>query len=327
MSSQQRRKSYTVKFKLQVIKWYHENGSNAHAAANHFGINRSSVIDWLAKEDQLKKAEEPETTRHICGWRARYSVLDAEIFDFLSNERSAGRSVSNKQLMDKALDIAPKLNVPGTFKASCMWLKRWKQRNKVSMRCDTNDSQKLPVDYWNMLQVFRTSIIQQRAKYNIKPAHIFNMDQTMCRFDMVPTRTNDSIGRKSIRIVSTKATKKGFTVALCANGAGEKVPAVIIFKENGGKLGPRVREKINCPPNVLVMASTNGWMTSNLYHWWLNTVYGSDMAARRLLLVDNYKAHVTDESKRIVNENCNSELIFVPAGCTSLVQPMDVSIN
>ena len=55
MSSQQRRKSYTVKFKLQVITWYHENGSNAHATAKHFDINGSVIIDWLAKEDLLKK--------------------------------------------------------------------------------------------------------------------------------------------------------------------------------------------------------------------------------------------------------------------------------
>ena len=56
-------------------------------------------------------------------------------------------------------------------------------------------------------------------------------------------------------------------------------------------------------------------------------MYGSDMAAPRLLLVDYYKAHMTDESKRIVNENCNSELVFIPAGCTPLMQPMDVSVN
>ena len=148
----------------------------------------------------------------------------------------------------------------------------------------------------------------------------------MCQFDMVPNRTNDLTGSKTIRIVSTKAKKKGFTVALCANGAGEKLPVLMIFKEKGGKLGPRVSKTLTLPPNVAVTASQNGWMTGNLYHWWLNNVYGSNMAPRRLFLVDNYKAHLTEESKTIV-ENCNSELLFIPAGCTSLVQPMDVSVN
>ena len=50
-------------------------------------------------------------------------------------------------------------------------------------------------------------------QHHLTPEDIINMDQTMCRFDMVPGRTN---GKCSIRIVSTKATKKGFTVALAA---------------------------------------------------------------------------------------------------------------
>ena len=186
--------------------------------------------------------------------------------------------------------------------------------------------QKRPAEYWDVLHAFRSNIVQQRTKHCISREHLFNMDQTMCQFDMVPNRTNHSTGSKTIRIASTKATKKGFTVALCANGAGEKLPALIIFKEKGAKLGPRVSQAITIPPNVRISASDNGWMTSQLYHWWLNNVYGSNMAARRLLLVDNYKAHLTEESKTIV-KNCNSELVLIPAGCTSLVQPMDVSIN
>ena len=51
----------------------------------------------------------------------------------------------------------------------------------------------------------------------------------MCRFDMAPNRTNHTVGSKCVRIVTTKASKKGFTVALAANGAGEKLSALIIF--------------------------------------------------------------------------------------------------
>ena len=61
--------------------------------------------------------------------------------------------------------------------------------------------------------------------------------------------------------VSTKAKKKGFTVALAAKGNGDKVPALVIFKERDG---PRVRQSLVIPDNVQVTASTNGWMAAQL---------------------------------------------------------------
>ena len=45
-------------------------------------------------------------------------------------------------------------------------------------------------------------------------------------------------GSRTIRIKTTKAEKKGFTVALAATAAGAKLPAVI-FKERNGILGER----------------------------------------------------------------------------------------
>ena len=85
----------------------------------------------------------------------------------------------------------------------------------------------------------------------------------MCRFDMPPSRTNNKRGERTIRIKTTRAEKKGFTVALAATASGKKLPAMIIFKERGGSLGVRVWRSLRIPPNVRVRASTNGWMTTD----------------------------------------------------------------
>lgn len=67
----------------------------------------------------------------------------------------------------------------------------------------------------------------------------------MCRFDMSRSKTNDKRGTKTIRIKTTRAEKKGFTVALAAAADGTKLPAVVIFKERNGILGERVRRKLS----------------------------------------------------------------------------------
>ena len=63
----------------------------------------------------------------------------------------------------------------------------------------------------------------------------------MCRFDMPRRRTNHSRGKKTIRVKTTRAEKKGFTVGLAATASEVRLPAVIILKERGGVLGARVR--------------------------------------------------------------------------------------
>ena len=102
------------------------------------------------------------------------------------------------------------------------------------MRCGTNSAQKVPADYTDQLHHFQKSVIAVRKAKNIDPPQIINMDQTMCRFDMLPKRTNIKKGAKTVRIKTTRAEKKGFTVALAAMADGTKLPAVIIFKERSG---------------------------------------------------------------------------------------------
>ena len=171
-----------------------------------------------------------------------------------------------------------------------------------------------------------SSVIAARIKHSIIPDKIVNMDQTMVRFDMPCRRTNELKGKKTVRIKTSRAEKKGFTVALASTAAGDKLPAFLIFKERSGQLGQRVRRNLIYPGNVRVFASTNGWMTRELFHTWLRTVYKSHQQ-RKLLILDEYRPHKADDSRKIASEECNSEIVLIPGGCTSIAQPMDRSVN
>ena len=323
-----RRNSYTVEFKLSVIDWQRKNQASIHQTASEYSIDRKRVREWSQKYTLLRAnaGGTKKKRRKINGGRPPASVdLDLKVFEFLEAERSEGRVVTNDMLQMRALQIAGGLQLDA-FKASYGWLWRWKRRYGVGMRTGTNSAQKLPADYHDLLHIFRKSIIDVRKTMNIGPSGIVNMDQTMCRFDMPSTRTNSKRGEKTIRIKTTRAEKKGFTVALAATAAGDKLPAVIIFEERGGVLGKRVASKLSIPSNVRVRATSNGWMTQEEYHHWLLNIYGRK-AQRRLLIVGSYKPHQTEESVTKAKERCNAEVIIIPGGCTSLVQPMDRCVN
>ena len=161
--------------------------------------------------------------------------LDQRVFEFLKGKRSDGRPVTNTSLQIKAVQIAAGLGLT-TFGASSRWLWPWKRRYSVRIHCGTNNSQKVPADYADQIIQFHKTIIAVCKAKKIDPSHIINMDHTMCGFDMPPACTNIIRRRKTIRIKTTCAEKKGlnFIVALAAAADGTKLPATIIFKECGG---------------------------------------------------------------------------------------------
>lgn len=211
-----RRNSYAVSFKVSVVEWQRKNEASIHRTAKYFSIDRKRVCDG-------------------------------------EKERSEGRPVSNQLLKTKAIQIAGGLKIAG-FRASCGWLSQWKQQYNVGVRAGTNNAQKILPDYAD-LHSFRKSVITICKAENIGPADIVNMNQTMCRFDMPPSRTNNKKGERTIRIKTTRTEEKGFTVSLAATASGKKLPAVIVFKDCEGSLGVCVRRSLRIPPNVRVRAT------------------------------------------------------------------------
>ena len=54
-------------------------------------------------------------------------------------------------------------------------------------------------------------------------------------------------------------------------------------------------------------------MTAKEYRFWLLSVYRKD-TKRRLLVVDSYRPHMTEESITIVDRQCNADVVIIPGG-------------
>ena len=60
---------------------------------------------------------------------------------------------------------------------------------------------------------------------------------------------------------------------------------------------------------------------------WIDLVWEPTMEGRRALLVlDSFLAHITPAIKKRFKE-INTVPVVIPGGCTSKVQPLDVSLN
>ena len=177
---------------------------------------------------------------------------------------------------------------------------------------------------------FKNAVHTKRRKQDYTLANIGNMDETLVRFDMAQKSTNTIKGENNVRIATTGGAKKGFTVALTALANGTKLPACVIFKEGRlARIPPRVMAALRIPNIVRVSATQNGWMTgADMANGQYDKIgYGPNRDdVRRLLLLDQARVHTMNDTKTAL-ANIQTDIIYVPAGCTSIAQPADVSWN
>ena len=70
-----------------------------------------------------------------------------------------------------------------------------------------------------------------------------------------------------------------------------------------------------------------GWMDGHLMKRWIRDVWIAHTQRRKALLVMySFRAHCTEDIQDVL-ARANSEISFIPGGCTSKLQPLDVSLN
>lgn len=253
--------------------------------------------------------------------------LEQRLDIFFQQEREHGRAVSNLLLQREARRLAILLRLSPTFKASSMFIRRWKKRHNITLRRGTNSAQTRPQDNDEILLEFSNMIMQLRLQHQYPADRIINVDETMIRFDTPSNYSNNTRGEKAIRIKNTNADKRGVTVILAVTAEGHKLPAVMIFKEQGGAFGPRVALRIagQVPSNIRARATSSGWNGNAEMEWWIENVLPWSMNSRLLLIMDLANMHTSEGTLGHLRER-NVDVVFVPAGCTSIVQPVDVGI-
>ena len=136
-----KRRSYTLQYKLDVVKWIEKSGSSLRQASKRYGITRRVIRAWFDQREQLREAldiNDPNKRKLHGGRPPASGELDKRVMDFLVMQRERKVSVSDSDLRSKALDIGYQLGLTG-FKANLSWLRRWKQRCGVEFKHGTND--------------------------------------------------------------------------------------------------------------------------------------------------------------------------------------------
>lgn len=311
-------KSYTISFKLKVVEF--AKNSNNSKAARTYGVDRKRVIEWRKDEAKLQLCDNLGTRkRNFGGGKKVGNVdIDKQVIDWVYTRREQGIRVTGVAVKREALRLNLQNGTQG-FKASYGWLRRFMKRHNISFRVATHTAQKLPAELEEKRQNFFRFIIRMRKQRGYDLKFIGNMDETPVYLDMPGTRTLHTVGDKTIAMRSTGHEKERVTVMLAGLADGTKLTPMVILK---GVRRPKV-----IPPGIIVEMAPKSWATEDIIITWLQKVWQRNQQNRRLLVWDAYRPHITPKVKKFLGVNMNTDMAVIPGGCTSKLQPMDVSLN
>lgn len=150
----------------------------------------------------------------------------------------------------------------------------------------------------------------------------FNLDETFWRNINVIQKIIKIKGDKNVKINLGGNDKTGFTLILIISASGLFMKPTMIAK---GKTN-RSLQKFKLNDKIIGTYSNNGWVNNGIMKIILTNIYNITKGKKCALLLDQYPAHnndfIVDEANKL-----NINLIYIPKGMTSKLQPLDISIN
>lgn len=309
------RKSYPNYQKLEAVN-YAEKYGNA-AAAKEFGTDESNIRRWRKQKSVIKAMNPKKRCRRFR--KEFWPELESQLKTWIISRRSENRRVSTTGIRLKAKELAKNLNI-NDFKGSKCWCFLFMKRHDLSVRAVTSIGQKLPRDWEEKMAVFELFV--KNAIDGVDFEQIGNMDEVSISFDMPSGFTVERKGSSDVRITTTGSERCNFTVVLCVTANGGKCKPLVIFKRKTVPKGV-------FPRGVIVAANEKGWVDADMVSYWLENIWckrrNSFFCQKSVLIYDSARPHITEEVKKKVKRY--SQLVVIPGGLTSKLQPLDLSVN
>jgi len=169
--------------------------------------------------------------------------------------------------------------------------------------------------------------LKEVGRYHL--ACICNMDQTSLSFELLSGQTYEPRGSKSVWVKGAMSgwDKRQATLQLTIFADGKmRVLPLILFKGKG--IGASIqREMLLYDPRVVVKFNPTAYANSkNIQEWIEEQLISALEGQPALLALDLFCGHKTDNILDILKAH-DIILSAIPAGCTGIIQPLDISIN
>jgi len=319
-------------------------------AAERFKIPFGNLGRWQREEKAGNYLEVSASARRLEGGGRRRKWVDMErrLYECFRQRRAEGKIVRRSWFRQHAKRLYSE-TYPSTmvsqFRFSNGWFRGFLSWHKITLRAITNKASQLPIDYIEALvnwMKFNRRNSQLRPNTpsalpdipgevgHYRLSNICNMDQTPLLFKYLSGRTYNQQGEKTIWVQGSQQSdweKRQATIQLTIFAdAIPRVKPLIFFRGLG--VGPTVlAEKARYDPRVVVKFNAKAYANSaNIVEWLDEQVIPVLGGRPSLMALNMFGGHKTDEVLDTMRAH-DITLSVIPGGCTSMVQPLDISIN
>lgn len=331
---QLQRRGYNREFKLTVIKSFYNHGRNVAQTAKKFKVDRKQVRSWVSSEEKIRK-QPYKSKAPGRGTTAKFPLMEHRLYSEFTELRKEGRKVKRWWFNTRAEQLVNELYPEvKDFKHSDQWFARFCTRKKISLRKTTHAAQHAPSDLNAAISRFHAKLLRVRRRGSFSLGDIANMDQTPLPFVLDDGKTYEGTGKKEVWTASAASglDKRQCTVQLTVFADGKpRVRPTIIFRGQGKRIAKSEQESWDS--RVRVMFQKKAWCDEVIMKEWVASEWANVFtnphtasSTGKILVADVHTAQQTDDVKAALCKY-KTELVNVPPGCTSRIQPLDVSVN
>ena len=353
MENRKRRGEYHVyddEVRAKVGRYAIENGNKAavtkYSAMLGHPISESTVRGlkkrYLA---ELERVKDPAMVKKLprckAGRPLKLGKYDDDVKKYVTSLRLAGGIVNRSIVIAAAKGIVEGSDPSrltehgGDISLDVSWAQSFLQRLGYVRRKGTKAARKVPSDFEAIKAAYYLDRIRVAATIDdqfVPPQLIINLDQTNAKFIPVSEWILDKEGSKQVSIIG-KEDKREMTVLLSCTLGGKLLPPQLIYAGCTNRCHPN----FTFPNSWNVTHSTNHWSTEDTMLEFLDKIIIPyvDNTRQCLELSDDFRAvaifdvFAAHRCQSVLDrlESSNIKPVFVPAGCTGELQPLDITVN
>ena len=267
------------------------------------------------------------------------SEIDFRVRRHLTALRDAGGVVNHRITICAGVGVVRALKpslLPengGSLVLGRPWAKSILRRMDFVNRKGIKAAKKLPENFLQVKADFLERVAAVIEEYSIPPQLILNLDETGLPIIPVSEWTLSCKGQAQVPVIGLE-DKRQITAVLTCSVTGKLLPPQLLYQGKTTRCHPA---KVAFPPEWDIWHSESHWSTHETIKRLVGTVLvpytekikeqlGLPAKQRSLLILDVFRAHRTDD---VLDELRSSGFIlqYVPANCTSELQPLDLSVN